>query len=107
MMVERTVAVRRRGPGEVEGPQSPRPERRANHLHHIGVAALFLPHDLGGNGADVGAVTERVEAGADETRIERRQIALQIYHGMERSEGIELRHSLEYAVRPTLMIRAR
>src|SRR4029077_16996371 len=44
-MIERPVAVGRRGPGEVKRAQGPRTERRADDLHHVGVGALLHPRD--------------------------------------------------------------
>src|SRR5262249_2339814 len=48
VVVERPLAERRSGAGEVEGAQSSLADRGADHLHHVGIAALLRARDLGG-----------------------------------------------------------
>lgn len=106
-MIERAIAVRGRGSGEVERAQNTRnAEWRAHDLHHIRIAALLVSCDLSGNGADIGlAMRKSAEACTHETRIECRQIALEIDYSFDRAFWIELPHGFEDAVRPTLVIR--
>ena len=63
---------------------------------------------VGGDGADIGrVVVERGEAGADEKRVERRQVTLQIDDGLDLPLRIDPGDSLENAIRAAHVIGAR
>ena len=64
--------------------------------------------DSGGDGADIGlAFVERLEAGVDQGRFERRQVTLQINHCAKLAGRIVGEHGLEHPIGPARMVRAR
>ncbi len=99
MMIERPVAGRRGSAGKIKRPQPRRRDRGADHLDHIGIAALLGELDLGRERGDIdGGVGQRGKRRDDGGGIERRQIALQIDDNLGAALRIDLAERLEDAV---------
>ena len=79
MMVERPLAVRRGGAGEVERAQPRGAGRATHHLDDARIVALLGAGDRGGDGADIHRrLGEQRRCRGDVGRRQRRQIALHI-----------------------------
>src|SRR5262245_3936115 len=79
MVVERPLAVGRGGASEIQGAQAPGRDRRADHLHDVGIVALGRVADSRCNGGDVDrAVGQRNQGSAHIVGLQRRQVTLDV-----------------------------
>ena len=99
------LAPWRRGAGEIERPQARRPDRASDRLDDVGIAALFVAADHGGERRDIHRrVAKRSCDGTDGLRRDGRQVALQVDYGVVAPIGIDDGERLEDAVGARWMV---